>query len=68
MLTGMYDNTYEIPIYVDNGTTINIMPTHFYEKAYYLHHLPKEDATAQTIHTQNGPVKTHFWTAATTAT
>ena len=61
MLTGTYDNTHEIPIYVDNGTTINIMPTHFYEKAYYLHHLPKEDATAQMIHTGNGPVKTHFW-------
>ena len=50
MLTGMYDNTHEIPIYVDNQTTINIMPMHFYEKAYYLHHLPNEDATAQTIH------------------
>ena len=37
------------------------MPTHYYDKAYYLHHLPKEDATAQTIHTGNGPVKTHFW-------
>ena len=37
------------------------MPTHFYEKAYYLHHLPKEDATAKMIHTGNGPVKTHFW-------
>ena len=61
MLTGTYDSTHEIPIYVDNGTTINIMPTHFYEKAYYLHHLPKEDAMAQTIHTGNGPVKTHFW-------
>ena len=61
VLTGTYDNTHEIPIYVDNGTTLNIMPTHFYEKAYYLHHLPKEDLTAQTIHTGNGPVKTHFW-------
>ena len=61
MLTGTYDNTYEIPIYVDNGTTLNIMPTHFYEKAYYLHHLPKEPTTTQTIHTGNGPVKTHFW-------
>ena len=61
MLTGTYDNTHEIPIYVDNGTMLNIMPTHFYEKAYYLHHLPKENSTAQTIHTGNGPVKTHFW-------
>ena len=61
MLNGTYDNTHEIPIYVDNGTTLNIMPTHIYEKAYYLHHLPKEHTTTQTIHTGNGPVKTHFW-------
>ena len=60
-LTGTYDNTYDIPIYVDNGTTLNIMPTHFYEKAYYLHHLPKEDENIKTIHTGNGPIKTRFW-------
>ena len=41
MLTGTYDNTHDIPIYVDNGSTLNIMPTHFYEKAYYLHHFAK---------------------------
>ena len=61
MLTGTYDNTHDFPIYVDNGSTLNIMPTHFYDKAYYLHHLPKEQAAAQTIHTRNRPVKTHFW-------
>ena len=60
-LTGTYDNTHEIPIYVDNGTTLNIMPTHFYEKAYYLHHLPKEVDTVNTIHTGNGPIQTRFW-------
>ena len=60
MLTGTYDNTHDIPIYVDNGSTLNIMPTHFYDKAYYLHHLPKAQAAAQTIHTGNGHVKTHF--------
>ena len=60
-LTGTYDNTHDIPIYIDNGTTLNIMPTHFYEKAYYLHHLPKEDETVKMIHTGNGPIKTHFW-------
>ena len=38
MMTGTYDNTHDIPIYVDNGSTLNIMPTHFYDKAYYLHH------------------------------
>ena len=52
MLTGTYDNTHDIPIYVDNGTTLNIMPTHFYDKAYYLHHLPKENAEAQKQYTQ----------------
>ena len=61
IMTGTYDNTHDIPIYVDNGSTLNIMPTHFYDKAYYLHHLPKAQAAAQTIHTGNGPVKTHFW-------
>ena len=60
-LTGTYDNSHEIPIYVDNGTTLNIMPTHFYEKAYYLHHLPKEVDTINTIHTGNGPIRTRFW-------
>ena len=60
-LTGTYDNTHEIPIYVDNGTTLNIMLTHFYEKAYYLHHLPKEVDTINTIHTGNGPIQTRFW-------
>ena len=61
MMTGTYDNTHDIPICVDNGSTLNIMPTHFYDKAYYLHHLPKALIAAQTIHTGNGPVKTHFW-------
>ena len=61
MMTGTYDNTHDIPIYVDNGSTLNIMPTHFYGKAYYLHHLPKAPTASQTIHTGNCPVKTHFW-------
>ena len=61
MMTGTYDNTHDIPIYIDNGSTLNIMPTHFYDNAYYLHHLPKAPMAAKTIHTGNGPVKTHFW-------
>ena len=61
MMTGTYDNTHDIPIYVDNGSTLIIMPTHFYDKAYYLHHLPKAPTGAQIIHTGNSPVKTHFW-------
>ena len=61
LLTLRYDNKHDIPIYVDNWSTLNIMPTHFYDKAYYLHHLPKAQAAAQTIHTGNRPVKTYFW-------
>ena len=61
MMTGTYDNTHDIPIYIDNGSTLNIMPTHFYDNAYYLHHLPKVPMAAKTIHTGNSPVKTHFW-------
>ena len=61
MMTGIYDNTHDIPIYIDNGSTLNIMPTHFYDNAYYLHHLPKAPTAAKTIHTGNSPVKTHFW-------
>ena len=61
MMTGTYDNTPDIPIYIDNGSTLNIMPTHFYDNAYYLHHLPKVPTAAKTLHTGNGPVKTHFW-------
>ena len=61
-LEGMYDNTYKIPMYVDNGTTINLMPTTYYEQATFLHHLPKYDATGETIHTGNGKIAAHFWT------
>ena len=61
MMTGTYDNTHDIPIYIDNRSTLNIMPTHFYDNAYYLHHLLKAPTAAKTILTGNGPVKTHFW-------
>ena len=61
MMTGTYDSTHDIPIYIDNGSTLNIMPMHFYDNAYYLHHLPKAPTAAKTIQTGNGPVKTHFW-------
>ena len=47
MMTGTYDNTHDIPIYIDNGSTLNIMPTHFYDNAYYLHHLPKAPMAAK---------------------
>ena len=61
-LEGIYDNTYKIPMYVDNGTTINLMPTTYYEQATFLHHLPKYNATGEIIQTGNGTIAAHFWT------
>ena len=60
-LEGTYDNTYAIPMYVDNGTTVNLMPTTFYEKAKFLHHLPQHDASGEHIKTGNGSIACHFW-------
>ena len=31
-LEGIYDDTYTIPMYIDNGTMVNIMPTWYYEE------------------------------------
>ena len=59
-LEGMYDNTYKIPMYVDNGTIVNLMPTTYYEQATFLHHLPKYDATGETIPPGNGNIAAHF--------
>ena len=61
-LEGIYDSTYKISMYVDNGTTVNLMPTVYYEQAMFLHHLPKYDAIGETIHTGNGTIAAHFWT------
>ena len=33
MMTGTYDSTHDIPIYIDNGLILNIMPTHVYDNA-----------------------------------
>ena len=61
-LEGLYDNTYKIPMYVDNGTTVNLMPTTYYEQATFFHHLPKYNVTGETICTGNGNIAAHFWT------
>ena len=61
-LEGIYDNTYTIPLYVDNGSTVNLMPTWYYNQAKYLHHLPQHDASGETIRTGNGTIQCRFWT------
>ena len=61
-LEGIYDNTYTIPLYVDNGSTVNLMPTWYYNQSKFLHHLPQHDASAETIRTGNGTIQCRFWT------
>ena len=34
-LEGIYDNTYKIPMFVDNGTTVNLMPRPFMNKLHF---------------------------------
>ena len=47
---------------MDNGTTVNLMPTTYNKQAMFLHYLPKYDATGETICTGNGTIADHFWT------
>ena len=61
MMTGTYDNIHDIPIYIDNGSTLNIMPTHFYDNAYYLHHLPKAPTAAQDNTHRQRSCENTFW-------
>ena len=61
-LQGVYDNTYTVPIYIDNGSTVNVMPTWYYNQAKFLHHLPKHDAIGETMNTGNGGIQCRFWT------
>ena len=59
--TGIYKGKHNVPILIDNGATINIMPKHFYDDATYLHTLPKAPESVIRIYTGNGEVKVHFW-------
>ena len=65
---GMCDNEYEsLEQAVNDVETFqyshetSTKHVHFYDNAYYLHHLPKAPTAAKTILTGNCPVKTHFW-------
>ena len=59
---GQYHDTYKILMYVDNSTTVNLMPTAYYEQAMFLHHLPKYNTTDEIIWTGNGVINTYFLT------
>ena len=61
-IAGDYKNL-RIPIIIDDGASVNIMPKKAYDKYDVLHELPKCDDpdTLPTIRTGNGVIKSHFW-------
>ena len=60
-VTAMYKNELEIPAFIDNGTSVNVLPKAFYDKHELLHRLPKVNANKQHIMTGNGPIPAYFW-------
>ena len=57
----MYKNELEIPAFIDNGTSVNVLPKAFYNKNELLHKLPKVNANKQHIMTGNSPIPAYFW-------
>ena len=57
----MYKNELEIPAFIDNGASVNVLPKAFYDKHPILHKLPKVKANMQPIMTGNGPIPAYFW-------
>ena len=60
-INATFAKKYNVQLYIDNGATINIMPKYYYDKAKFLHQLPKASAKDQKIHTGNGYIQCHFW-------
>ena len=60
-LTAMYKNELEIPAFIDNGTSVNVLPKAFYDKHKILHTLPKVSANKQHIMTGNSAILAYFW-------
>ena len=60
-LTAMYKNELEIPAFIDNGASVNVLPKAFYDKHKILHTLPKVSANKQQIMTGNGAIQAYFW-------
>ena len=51
----------EIPIVIDNGASVNVMPKWFYDQNKILHTLPKQKSYLPHINTGNGLIDHHFW-------
>ena len=56
----MYKNELEIPTFIDNGASVNVLPKAFYDKHKILHKLPKVSANMQPIMTGNGAIPAYF--------
>ena len=46
-LKAMYKNELEIPAFIDNGASVNVLPKAFYDKHKILHKLPKVSVNMQ---------------------
>ena len=58
IVTAMFDRTHTLNMRIDNGADVSIMPTKFYDKYTFLHHLLLEPHKDH-IGTGNGSIKTH---------
>ena len=59
-LKAMYKNELEIPMFIDNGASVNVLPKAFYDKHKILHKLLKVSANMQPIMTGNGAIPAYF--------
>ena len=57
----MYKNELEIPLAIDNGAMVKILPKAFYDQHKMLQKLPKVKANMQPILTGNGSIPAYFW-------
>ena len=60
-LMAMYKNELEIPAFIDNGASVNVLPKSFYDKHEIFHTLPKVNANKQKTMTGNGSIQAYFW-------
>ena len=57
----MYKNELQIPTFIDNDASVNVLPKAFYDQHKILHTLPKVSANMQLIMTGNGAIPAYFW-------
>ena len=60
-LKAMYKNELEIPAFIDNGASVNVLSKAFYDQHKILHKLPKVNANMQPIMTGNRAIPAYFW-------